>query len=97
MPNLSGSVHFAKALHYDVIAAAEKITVPTLMIDGAEEEMFPTSENSGKAIKILEANGVPAQYEVFEGTDHYGIYFQGFERGCQLAVDWFTKHLLEKN
>ncbi len=95
MPNLAGSVHFAKALEYDVIDAARHLTIPTLMIDGADEEMFDTSDNSGKAYEILKENNVPVQYEVFDGTDHYGIYFQGFEKGSQLATDWFVKHLKE--
>ncbi len=93
MPNLSGSVHFAKALQYDVMLAAERLTIPTLMIDGADEDMLDIKENSGKAFEILKANGVTAQYEVFEGTDHYGIYFQGFERGSQMACDWFKTQL----
>lgn len=94
MPNLTGSVHFAKALQFDILAAATGLEIPVQMLDAGNEEMFDPQENCGKAAGILEQRGAaPVRYEVIEGIDHYGIYFDGYARGCAMACDWFFRHL----
>ncbi|WP_372572314.1 alpha/beta hydrolase [Ruegeria jejuensis] len=93
MPNLTGSVNFGKALRYDVIAAAENLNVPSLIMDAQNEEMFPTAENGGRVAEMLREKGVEVRYELIDGIDHYGIYFDGYEHGSKMAVEWFTKYL----
>lgn len=93
MPNLAGTPHLHKALQYDVIKAVDSLTIPTLMIDASNEALFDIRESCGLAHTKLQSRDVPVQYEIFEGIDHYGIYFEGFDRGSTLARDWFVKHL----
>ncbi|MEL7452889.1 MAG: CocE/NonD family hydrolase [Pseudomonadota bacterium] len=93
MPNLRGTPNFARMAQYRIGDQAQHITVPTLIMDAANEELFDIRESGGKAYETIKANGVEAYYEVLPDIDHYGIYFGGFERGCELANDWFVKHL----
>lgn len=93
LPGVAGTAHMAKLLQYDVIEQAEKLAVPTLMMDAENEKMFDTSANCGKAYEILTQRKVPTHYEVFPGIEHYDIYFEGFEKSAEMASDWFRKYL----
>ena len=57
------------------------------------EEMFDNNVSGGAAYKRLQERGVESYYEVLPDIDHYGIYFGGYDRGSQLALEWFQKHL----
>ncbi|MEM1133443.1 MAG: dienelactone hydrolase family protein [Pseudomonadota bacterium] len=93
LPGLKGTPHFARLAQFKVGDQAERINVPTLILDAANEELFDTNESGAAANRILTKRGIECYYEVIPDIDHYGIYFDGFERSCQLAHDWFTKHL----
>ena len=41
----------------------------------------------------LKARGIETYYEIIPGIDHYGIYFDGYERSSKLALDWFQRQL----
>lgn len=93
MPGLPGTVNYARMAQYTVGDLVEQVTVPTLILDAANEEMFDITQSGERAYKNLTARGVDAYYEVLPDIDHYGIYFGGYERGSQLAQDWFEKYL----
>ena len=93
-PGMRGTPHLAKLLHYDVPGHAARLKIPTLFVDAANEEFFVPAQSSGAAHAVLDAGGeVPTYYEVIDGIDHYGIYFDGYERSSQLAYDWFCQQL----
>ena len=93
MPGLPGTVNYARMAQYTVGDMVERVTVPTLILDAQNEEMFDITQSGGRAYKILESLGVDCYYEILPDIDHYGIYFGGYERGSQLAQDWFGKYL----
>ncbi len=94
IPGMKGSAHLAKMMFYDVVKEAEKLGVPTLMIDAGNEELFDISKCCGRVYEQIKAKDkIPVRYEIFPDIDHYGIYFEGFEKGSQLALDWFTEYL----
>jgi uncharacterized protein len=93
LPNLRGTPHFARMIRFNVAEQIDKIQAPTLIVDAANEKLFDIAENGGRTYERLKARGIKTYYEVVPDIDHYGIYFGGFERGSQLANDWFCKHL----
>ncbi len=93
LPSLNGTPHFARMAQYHVGDKVHDVTVPTLILDAANEEMFNIAESGGRAHQILKDKGVDTHYEVLPDIDHYGIYFGGFDRGSALALEWFQRHL----
>lgn len=83
----------AKGIGYDAIKAAEKITIPMLIIDAENEELMDTSKNGKRVAEILEANGTPVKYHVLEGIAHYGVYRQKFGEATTMELEWFDEHL----
>ncbi|TPN82869.1 hypothetical protein FHK87_20805 [Aquimarina algicola] len=88
-----GTPHFARMIQHRPTEYLTKINIPTLIIDAGNEEMMNIRENGGAAYEYLKNKGVETYYEVIPDITHYGIYFEGYERGKQLALDWFLKHL----
>lgn len=93
LPNLSGTPHFARMAQYKVGDQVAHVNVPTLILDAANEELFDITQSGGRAHSLLKASGVETYYEVLPDIDHYGIYFGGYDRGSQLANEWFLNHL----
>jgi hypothetical protein len=83
----------AKRIGHNTIEAAEKITVPVLIIDVENEELMKTEMNGKKVAEILRNNGTPVKYHILAGTTHYGIYREGFEAATALEIAWFEEHL----
>ena len=83
----------AKSVGYSAIEAAEKITIPMLIIDAENEELMDTAENGRRVADILEANGTPVKYHVLEGISHYGVYRKKFQEAISLEIGWFDRHL----
>jgi fermentation-respiration switch protein FrsA (DUF1100 family) len=93
-PRLAGTPHLARLLQFNAVEEARKLTIPTLMLDAGNEELFDTRENCGKVHEILKSRAtVPVRYRIIDGIDHYGIYFDGFDEGSAAALDWFSTHL----
>ena len=93
-PNLAGTPHLGTLAHFSPLAQVERLRVPTLIRDAAEEEFFPAAENGERAAQILRSGGaVEVDYEVIPGISHYGIYFEGYEQGSQDALTWLERHL----
>jgi len=93
LPGLKGTPHFARMAQFRVSDMVDLVDVPTLILDAANEEMFDTTQSGGLTHQRLKDRGIDTHYEVLPDIDHYGIYFDGYERGSTLACDWFAKHL----
>lgn len=91
VPGLAGRPDLAKMVRYRPIATADKIRVPTLIIDAAEEELFDRMQNGHLLYQIVSKNA-PARYETFP-CKHYEIYDKYYKPASNLARDWFITHL----
>ena len=83
----------SKNIVYDVFQAAEKMTVPILIIDAEKEELMDIKQQGGRVAEILKRNGATYEYQVIEGMGHYGIYGKYQEQITKTELDWFDKHL----
>ena len=93
-PNLAGTPHLGALAHFNPLAQVERLRIPTLIRDAGEEEMFPIRDNGERAAQILRTVGAgEVDYEVIPGITHYGIYFEGYEKGSQDALAWLANHL----
>jgi acetyl esterase/lipase len=92
-PNMTGTPHMGTLAHYNPLAHVDRLRIPTLIRDAGEEELFPADRNGGQAAEILRSRGVEVDYEVIPGIDHYGIYFDGYDKGSKDALSWFKRHL----
>ena len=89
-PNLNGWSHLDKVLSYNPVDDAGRITIPLLVIDAGNEELFDRHIAGELAIQRAQANGAPAEYTVIPGITHYQVYGDHFEEATQMAVDWFA-------
>ena len=94
-PSMSGTPFMAHLAHYDPLSVADRLRMPTLIMDAGNEEFFAPADNGLAAAEIIRANGVPVEYHVIPGIDHYGIYFDGYEFGSTHALAWWQQHLVE--
>ena len=77
---------------------AERVKVPTLLIDAEEEHYFKIDENSGRVHEILKKNGVPTEYHVLEGKKHYDVYSgECLDDVMKLEIPWFDKYLKKED
>lgn len=83
----------AKGIGFDAIKAAEKITVPMLIIDAGNEELMSTAENGKRVADILKARGTAVDYHVIPDIGHYGVYAEKFKETTEMEIAWFEKHL----
>jgi dipeptidyl aminopeptidase/acylaminoacyl peptidase len=91
---LRGTPNFAHMIRYDAVAVAERVTVPTLLIDAENEELFDRRDHGGRVYEILRTHGTaPVSYVVLPGISHYGVYREGFDQSTDLALAWFDLHL----
>jgi dipeptidyl aminopeptidase/acylaminoacyl peptidase len=85
----------AKGIGYKAVEAAEKITIPMLIIDAENEELMDPALNGKRVADILEANGAPVKYHVMKGISHYGIYREKFQEATDMEIEWFDRQLKE--
>jgi dipeptidyl aminopeptidase/acylaminoacyl peptidase len=73
---------------------ADRVNVPTLLIDAEKEHYFKIHENSGRVHEILKKNGVPTEYHVLKGKKHYDVYSgQTLDEVMKREIAWFDKYL----
>lgn len=86
---LAGKPDYAKMARYrpDV----HNISVPSLLIDQEDEELFDRMSQLPVLFEILK-DKVPVSYHTFPGK-HYDVYDKNYPEGSQLARDWFIQHL----
>lgn len=73
---------------------ADRVEVPTLLIDARKEHYFKIEENSGRVHEILKAGGVPTEYHVLKGLKHYDVYSgKPLDDVMKLEIAWFDNYL----
>jgi len=77
---------------------ADRVKVPTLLIDAEKEHYFKIKENSGRVHEILKKNGIPAEYHILKGKKHYDVYSgQPLDDVMTIEISWFDKYLKDGN
>ena len=91
---LKGTPYGERILSFAPGQYADRIEVPTLLIDAEKEHYFKIEENSGRVHEILKKNGVPTEYHVLKGKKHYDVYSgQTLDEVMKLEIPWFDKYL----
>jgi dienelactone hydrolase len=91
-PGLRGYPDLIAMKQYDPAAYWSQLTVPTLIIEAEDEELFDRKLN-GQALHASLKDRVPTRYLVLPGT-HYAVYReQGYVEALKAAQDWFVTHL----
>jgi dienelactone hydrolase len=88
-PTLVGKPDYAKMSRYR--ANVHNISVPSLLIDQEDEELFDRTTQLPVLYEILK-DKVPVSYHTFPGT-HYDVYDKNYAQGSRLARDWYLEHL----
>ena len=88
-PNLNGWAHFDKVLGYRPVDDASRISIPLLVIDAENEELFDRHQAGELTVTRAKANGARAEYRVIPEITHYDVYRRSFEESAQMALDWF--------
>ena len=89
-PNLNGWAHLDKVLSYRPVEDAARITIPLLVIDAENEELFDRRQAGELSVQRAKANGAQAEYRVIPGITHYQIYGEAFEESAEMARVWFN-------
>jgi acetyl esterase/lipase len=80
--------------YFAPVEMAERISVPVLLIDAENEELWDRSTHSELLHRRLVAAGKAAtEYVVIPGITHYAVYGEKCPEVTDLAVDWFKRHL----
>jgi len=91
---LNGAPHPERIAVFNPGQYADRVKVPTLLIDAEKEHYFKIEENSGRVHEILKKNGIPTEYHVLKGRSHYDVYSgECLEDVMKLEIPWFDKHL----
>ncbi len=93
-PNLNGWAHLDKVLSYRPVEDASRITIPLLVIDAENEELFDRHQAGKLSVTRAKANGAKAEYRVIPEITHYGIYGEAFEESAEMARAWFNDCLM---
>jgi dipeptidyl aminopeptidase/acylaminoacyl peptidase len=76
---------------------ADRVKVPTLLIDAELEHYFKITENAGRVHEILKRNGVPTEYHVLKAVKHYDVYQgQPLDDVMKLEIPWFDRYMKGK-
>ena len=91
-PGLKGYPDMIAMMRYDPAAYWDELTMPTLVIDAKDEELFDRAKNGQALYESLQGR-VATEYLVLPGK-HYAIYRDdGYRAALKAAQDWFVKYL----
>lgn len=91
-PGLNGYPDLIAMKQYDPAACWDRLTIPTLIIDAENEELFDRKLN-GEALHDSLKGRVATRYLALPGT-HYEIYSgEGYVTALRTAQEWFVEHL----
>ena len=83
----------AKSIDYSPIGTADKIKVPTLIIDVEKDELLNFERNGKRVADILKDQGTVVKHHLFTGGTHYSIYNKHLSDVLKIQIDWFNQHL----
>ncbi len=92
VPGLAGTPDLAKMVHYSPRSTADRIRVPTLVIDAEREELMDRMQHGHAVYEIIRKNA-PAEYKTYPCA-HYEIYDKYYREASTLARDFLVKHLM---
>ena len=91
---LKGTPHSERIAVFHPGQYADRVKVPTLLLDAELEHYFRIQENSGRVYEVLKKNGVPTEYHVLKGAKHYDVYSgKLLDEVMKLEIAWFNKYL----
>ena len=91
---LNGSPYQERISIFNPGQYADRVRVPTLLIDAEGEHFFKIGENGGRVHQVLKKNGVPTAYHVLKGIRHFDIYGgKSLQDAMKLEIPWFDKYL----
>jgi dipeptidyl aminopeptidase/acylaminoacyl peptidase len=91
---LRGTPYWERIALFNPGQYADRVKVPTLLIDAEKEHYFNIKENSERVHGILKKNGVPTEYHVLKGKKHYDVYSgQPLDDVMKFEIAWFDKYL----
>ncbi len=94
---LQGTPHLERIAFFNPGQYADRVQVPTLLIDAEKEHYFNLKENSGRVHEVLRTNGVPTEYHVLEGKSHYDVYGgETLDMVMKVELAWFEEYLKNK-
>ncbi|MDP6633955.1 MAG: alpha/beta fold hydrolase [Phycisphaerae bacterium] len=94
---LQGTPHRVRIALFNPGQYADKVKVPTLLIDADKEHYFKIKDNSERVHKILKKSGIPTEYHVLKNTKHYDVYRgKSLDIVMKLEIAWFDKYLKAK-
>jgi len=91
-PGLKGYPNWAALKRYNPIKHAGQITVPTLIIDAENEQLFDRKMNGALLHEALKTQ-TDSRYVTYPGK-HYDMYRgENLKSARKKAADWFLQHL----
>ena len=97
LEDLDGYPNLAKLKAYRPIDHASLVSVPTLIMDASDEELWGRRDQGEKVYQIIQGNGIPSKYSLLKGKHYDGYSVDGsFNDGCSQAISWFSQHLFQK-
>jgi len=94
---LKGTPYWERIALFNPGQYADRVKVPTLLIDAEKEHYFKIDENAGRVHGILKKNGMPTEYHVLKGKKHYDVYSgETLDEVMKLEIPWFDKYLKGK-
>ena len=94
LEGLDGYPNLVKLYRYRALDYAPQVSVPTLILEASDEELWDWTQHGEKVYQTLQNNEVKTKYSLLNGK-HYDGYSEdkSFNEGCSQAIDWFKEHL----
>ena len=94
LKDLDGYPNLAKLRKYRPMDYAPLVSVPTLILDASDEELWDRTQQGERVHQTIIGNGIDTKYALLKGK-HYDGYAldKSFNEGCSQAISWFTQHL----
>ena len=83
----------AKSIDYSPVGTANKIKVPTLIIDVEKDELLNYEKNGKRVADILKAQKTVVKHHLLKDGTHYSIYNQHLSDVLKIQIDWFNQYL----
>jgi dienelactone hydrolase len=92
VPGLRGTPYISRMAQFGPGDFLDKITIPVLLVDAENEELFDRRNSAGRAYELLKGR-VPVKYHILEGATHYDVYGTHRVEATRLEIDWYHEHL----
>ena len=83
----------AKSIDYSPIGTADKIKMPTLIMDVAKDELLNYERNGKRVADILKNEETIVKHHLLQGATHYSIYKEHLAEVLKIQIEWFDQYL----